>query len=163
MRPGTSLQAKVLDSATLSKQLACWRLLGKTIAFTNGCFDIIHAGHIASLTEAARHADILIVGLNSDASVRGLKGEGRPVNDEGSRAQVLASLYFVDAVVIFKEETPLELINIIRPQFLIKGGDYKAEDIAGAKEVAEWGGHVIINPLVEGFSTTGTLQKIKNL
>jgi D-beta-D-heptose 7-phosphate kinase/D-beta-D-heptose 1-phosphate adenosyltransferase len=145
----------------LQRKLAQWKLLGKTISFTNGCFDILHEGHIASLTEAASHADLLIVGLNSDASVKRLKGESRPVNNENSRALILASLSMVDAVVIFSEDTPRDLIVNIKPNFLVKGGDYKVEEIAGAKEVIEAGGKVIINPIVEGFSTTGLIHKLQ--
>ncbi len=147
----------------LQKSLARWRLLGKTIAFTNGCFDILHAGHIASLTEAAQQADILIVGLNSDTSVKELKGKNRPVNDEASRALLLASLSMVDGVIIFPEPTPRELIIAIQPDVLIKGGDYKIEEIAGAKEVIAAGGKVIINPIVPGLSTTLLLSKLQTL
>jgi D-beta-D-heptose 7-phosphate kinase/D-beta-D-heptose 1-phosphate adenosyltransferase len=146
----------------LEKRLAQWRIIGNTVVFTNGCFDILHAGHIASLTEAAQHGDILIVGLNADASIKGLKGANRPVNDENARALLLASLVMVDAVVLFSEPTPLELILSIKPDVLVKGGDYKVEDIAGAKEILSWGGKVIINPIVEGFSTTSIINKIQN-
>jgi D-beta-D-heptose 7-phosphate kinase/D-beta-D-heptose 1-phosphate adenosyltransferase len=145
----------------LQKKITQWRVLGKTIAFTNGCFDILHAGHIASLTEASKHGDILIIGLNADASIKGLKGAGRPVNDENARALLLASLVMVDAVVLFSEPTPLELILALRPDVIVKGGDYKVEDIAGAKEVMNWGGRVVINPIVEGFSTTSIINKIQ--
>lgn len=131
------------------------------IAFTNGCFDILHAGHIASLNEAASHADYLIVGLNADSSIKNLKGEGRPVNDENSRALLLASLSMVDAVVIFSEPTPLELIRQVQPDFLVKGGDYKVEEIAGAEDVISRGGKVIINPILEGFSTTSIINRMK--
>ena len=162
MKPGNSIQNKILTLPDLQRRIAQWRLLGKTVAFTNGCFDILHAGHIASLFEAARHADYLMVGLNADASVKGLKGENRPVNDEQSRALILASLTMVDAVVIFSEPTPLELIKAIRPDVLVKGGDYKVEDIAGAKEVIAWGGQVVINPIVKGFSTTSIINKLQN-
>ena len=143
-------------------KLAQWRILGKTIVFTNGCFDILHAGHIASFTEAASHGDILIVGLNADSSVEGLKGPGRPVNNEQARALVVASLAMVDSVVLFSEPTPLELILAIKPDVLVKGGDYKPEEIAGAAEVTGWGGKVVINPIVQGFSTTSIIQKIQN-
>jgi len=138
-------------------------LLNKTISFTNGCFDILHPGHISSLSEAALEADYLIVGLNSDASARKLKGEGRPVMDEQSRALMLASLLVVDAVVIFEEDTPLNLIELIKPDVLVKGGDYTLEQIVGAKEVVAFGGRVAINPLVAGFSTTGIISKIRSL
>lgn len=161
MKVFNSLSQKILTSAELSYRIAQWRVLGKSIAFTNGCFDILHAGHIASLTEAANHADYLIVGLNNDASVKGLKGKGRPVNDEQSRALVMASISMIDAVVLFSEPTPLELIRSILPDVLIKGGDYKIDDIAGAKEVMEAGGKVIINPILEGFSTSSIIQKLK--
>ena len=162
MRPGDSIQNKILTLPELQKRLAQWRLLGKTIVFTNGCFDILHAGHIASLTEAAQHGDILIVGLNADASIKGLKGSNRPINDEDSRALLLASLAVVDAVVLFSDPTPRELILTIKPDVLVKGGDYKVEEIAGAKDVIGWGGKVIINPIVEGFSTSSIIDKIQN-
>jgi D-beta-D-heptose 7-phosphate kinase/D-beta-D-heptose 1-phosphate adenosyltransferase len=142
-------------------KVAQWRLLGKKVAFTNGCFDIIHAGHIASLNEASETADYLVVGLNADSSVRGLKGPGRPVNDEDSRAVVMASLSMVDAVVLFSEPTPLELIKSFLPDVLVKGGDYTIEEIAGAKEVIEAGGKVIINPIKEGFSTTNIINSLR--
>jgi D-glycero-beta-D-manno-heptose 1-phosphate adenylyltransferase len=161
VRPGNSIPQKQFDRHTIQQQVARWRLLGKKLVFTNGCFDILHAGHIASLLEAAQHGDILIVGVNADASVKKLKGEGRPVNDEQSRALLLASLVMVDAVVIFPEDTPRELILIIRPDVLVKGGDYKVEEIAGASDVLSWGGQVFINPIVQGFSTTHILDKIQ--
>lgn len=162
MRSGNSITGKILTLPELEKKLAQWRLLGKTIVFTNGCFDILHAGHIASLTEAAKYGDLLIVGLNADASIKGLKGPNRPVNDETARTLVLASLVMVDGVVLFSDPTPLQLILTIKPDVLVKGGDYAIEDIAGAKEVIEWGGKVILNPIVEGFSTTSIIHKIQN-
>jgi D-beta-D-heptose 7-phosphate kinase/D-beta-D-heptose 1-phosphate adenosyltransferase len=137
-------------------------VLEKTVAFTNGCFDILHAGHIASLVEASEQADFLIVAVNADESVKKLKGNGRPLNDAQSRALVLACLSFVDAVVVFEEDTPLELIKSIQPDVLVKGGDYTPDQIAGAKEVTESGGRVVINKLVEGFSTTSLLERIQN-
>lgn len=161
MRAANSIPAKILTTQELQNKVAQWRLLGKTIAFTNGCFDILHAGHIASLSEAAKVADILVVGLNADSSVKDLKGPDRPVNNEESRALLLASLCLVDAVVIFSEPTPLELIKLIMPDFLVKGGDYKIEEIAGSKEVLEAGGKVLINPILEGFSTTTLIEKLK--
>jgi D-beta-D-heptose 7-phosphate kinase/D-beta-D-heptose 1-phosphate adenosyltransferase len=115
------------------------------------------------ISDAAREADFLVVGLNSDASARKLKGEGRPVMDENSRALMLASLLMVDAVVIFDEDTPLELISLVRPDVLIKGGDYTLEQIVGAKEVVAYGGRVVINPIVPGFSSTGIIGKIRTL
>lgn len=161
MRAGNSIQSKILTLPELQKKLAQWRVKSKTIVFTNGCFDIIHAGHIASLSEAAQHGDLLVVGLNSDSSIKDLKGKGRPVMDEASRALMLASLAMVDAVVIFSEPTPLDLVKAIQPDVMVKGGDYKVEEIAGAREVMEYGGKVIINPIIEGFSTTSIINKIQ--
>jgi D-beta-D-heptose 7-phosphate kinase/D-beta-D-heptose 1-phosphate adenosyltransferase len=137
--------------------------LGKSIVFTNGVFDILHPGHIFSLSQAAREADFLVVGVNSDNSVKRLKGQQRPVNNQDSRALILASLLMVDAVVIFEEDTPLELINSIEPAVLVKGGDYTIENIVGAKEVIARGGKVVINPVVEGYSTTSIIDKLKDL
>ena len=138
-----------------------WRTENKTIAFTNGVFDILHQGHIFSLSQAAGEADILIVGLNADNSVKKLKGESRPVNSQDSRAVVLAAILFVDLVIIFEEETPIDLIKVILPDVLIKGGDYKVEEVAGSKEVIANGGRVVINPMLPGFSTTGIINSMK--
>jgi len=135
--------------------------LGKSIVFTNGVFDILHAGHIFSLSQAAKEADFLIIGVNSDDSVKRLKGEQRPLNNQDSRALLLASLLMVDAVVIFEEDTPLELINSIKPDVLVKGGDYTIQQIVGAKEVISNGGRVVINPVIEGYSTTTLIDKLK--
>jgi D-beta-D-heptose 7-phosphate kinase/D-beta-D-heptose 1-phosphate adenosyltransferase len=134
----------------------------KKVAFTNGCFDILHPGHISSLSQAASTADFLIVGLNSDLSVKRLKGEGRPINDQDSRALMLAALSMVDAIVVFEEDTPLELIKQVLPDVLVKGGDYTEDQIAGAREVKEAGGKVVINPIVDGFSTTFLIQKLRS-
>src|SRR5258708_11765924 len=163
MRHPQIIQQKIFDLPALMHQLRRWRLLGKTVAFTNGCFDILHQGHIASLSDAAREADFLVVGLNSDASTRRLKGEHRPINNQEARAAVLASLLMVDGVVIFGEDTPLELIKAVQPDVLVKGGDYTLEQIVGAKEVMAAGGRVVINPIVPGFSTTGLIEKIHKL
>ena len=154
---------KIFTLPQLLKQVNRWRLLKETIAFTNGCFDILHPGHIASLSQAAEQADILIVGVNADNSVRKLKGAHRPVSDQQSRAMILASLLMVDAVVIFEEDTPLEIINAILPDVLVKGGDYAMEEIVGAKEVIANGGKVVISPIVPGFSTSGLIEKIHKL
>jgi len=135
--------------------------MGRSIVFTNGVFDILHPGHIFSLSQAAKEADFLIVGLNSDESVKRLKGKQRPINHQDSRALLLASLLMVDVVVIFEEDTPLQLINTIKPDVLVKGGDYTIEQIVGAKEVIEQGGRVVINPLVDGYSTTTIIEKLK--
>jgi len=136
-------------------------MLDKKVAFTNGCFDILHEGHIFSLSQAASEADFLIVGVNADKSVKKLKGQSRPINNEHSRALILASLLIVDAVIIFEEETPLSLISTLLPDVLVKGGDYTVEQIAGAKEVIANGGRVVINPILQGFSTTGIIEKMK--
>lgn len=136
-------------------------MLGKTIAFTNGVFDIVHPGHIFSLSQAAKEADYLIVGVNSDASVKRLKGNERPVNNQDARALILASLIMVDAVIIFEEDTPLALINSVKPDVLVKGGDYAIEQIVGAKEVIANNGRVVINPIIEGFSTSAIIEKAK--
>jgi D-beta-D-heptose 7-phosphate kinase/D-beta-D-heptose 1-phosphate adenosyltransferase len=161
MKAIEAIERKEFSVERLLTQVAAWRVTGKTIAFTNGCFDILHEGHIASLSAAAKEADYLIVGLNSDSSVKQLKGDARPINNEQSRAIILRNLAVVDAVVIFNEQTPLELITALLPDVLVKGGDYNTDQIVGAKEVTAAGGRVVINPIVEGFSTTGTIQQIK--
>ena len=152
---------KILDIINLQKQIAAWRVMGKSFAFTNGCFDILHKGHIFSLSKAASEADYLIVAVNSDASVKKLrKGENRPINDEQSRALLMASLAIVDAVIIFNEDTPQQLIANLLPNVLVKGGDYTIDQIAGAKEVIAAGGRVVINDLLEGFSSTSIISKL---
>ena len=152
---------KIFTLTSIILQLNRWRLLGKKIVFTNGVFDILHQGHIASLSEAASYGHILIVGVNADASVKRLKGETRPINGEQSRALLLASLVMIDAVLIFEEDTPLHLITNILPDVLVKGGDYTLEQIVGAKEVIANGGEVKIAPIVEGFSTTRIIEKMR--
>lgn len=161
MKRADLIPQKIFTLIGIIQRVAQWRILNKKIAFTNGVFDILHRGHIFSFSQAASEADYLIIGLNSDASVKRLKGENRPVNNEESRALVLASLIMVDAVVIFEEDTPLELIKSIMPDVLIKGGDYSIEQIAGAKEVVANGGRVIMNPIIEGFSTTSIIEQRK--
>ena len=160
MKKSDTLNQRIFTVEEIKQEVIRMRLKSKTIAFTNGVFDILHEGHIAVLSEAASFADVLIVGVNSDASVKKLKGEGRPVNNEYSRALIIASLIMVDAVVIFNEETPLELIKIIKPDVLIKGGDYTRETMVGSKEVLENGGRIEIIPIKEGFSTTGIIRRI---
>ncbi len=162
MRNPEFIQSKLFTLPELIQQDNRWKFLGKTTVFTNGCFDILHQGHIYSLSQAAKEADVLIIGVNSDASVKKLKGENRPVNDQTSRALLLASLLMVDAVVIFNEDTPLELISALLPDVLVKGGDYILEQIVGAKEVMANGGRVVINPIVDGFSTTNIITKMRN-
>ncbi len=153
---------KIFTLPKLLSQVAAWRVTDKTISFTNGCFDILHEGHIFSLSQAAKEADYLVVGVNSDSSTKKLKGPDRPINHEQSRALLLANLVMVDAVVIFDEDTPLSLITSLLPDVLVKGGDYTIEQIVGSKEVLANGGKVVINPIVEGFSTTGIIQQIKS-
>jgi D-beta-D-heptose 7-phosphate kinase/D-beta-D-heptose 1-phosphate adenosyltransferase len=138
-----------------------WRAEGLKVAFTNGCFDLLHPGHVALIDRARRTADRLIVGLNADASVRKMKGAARPVQNEIARATVLASLKSVDAVVIFAEDTPLRLIEGLMPDVLVKGADYKLDQVVGAEFVMKRGGEVILADLVAGYSTTGTVQRMK--
>jgi D-glycero-beta-D-manno-heptose 1-phosphate adenylyltransferase len=161
MKQVESIPHKILSFTQAAQRVKQWRVTGRKIAFTNGVFDILHAGHISSFSQAAREADYLVVGLNADASVKRLKGESRPVNDQQSRAIVLASLVMVDAVVLFEEDTPLDLIKLLMPDVLIKGGDYTVEQIAGAKEVIANGGRVVINAILEGFSTTNLINQIR--
>ncbi len=161
MKSISSIPNKIFTLNGLNHQLKRWRLHSKKIVFTNGVFDILHEGHIASLSEAASFGHILIVAVNSDASVKRLKGESRPVNNENSRALLLASLVITDAVILFEEDTPLNLITTLLPDVLVKGGDYTIDQIVGAKEVIANGGEVKIVPLLAGFSTTGIIEKMK--
>jgi D-glycero-beta-D-manno-heptose 1-phosphate adenylyltransferase len=146
----------------LKPRLAYWNFHSKKIVFTNGCFDILHQGHIDYLSKAADQGDVLIVGLNTDNSVAQLKGKGRPVQDENSRAMLLAALRFVDAVVLFDQDTPLELISLVQPDVLVKGSDYKAEDIVGHDVVKNNGGEIITIDFLDGYSTSALIEKIKN-
>jgi len=157
------IKEKIYPLDALVHKLAQIRLTGTKVSFTNGVFDILHTGHIASLSQAASEADFLIVGVNSDASVKRLKGNERPLNDQDARALILASLIIVDAVIIFNEDTPLEIIKAIMPDVLVKGGDYTIEQIVGAKEVMANGGRVVINEIIQGFSTTGLIDKIRKI
>ena len=152
---------KIIDDNSLEERLKLWRKEGKTIVFSNGCFDILHRGHVEYLSKAADLGDILIIGLNTDDSVRRLKGPSRPVNDEKARAILLSALEFVDAVVFFDEDTPYNLIRRIQPDVLVKGKDYKVEDIVGYDIVTGKGGKVETIELVEGFSTTMTIEKMR--
>lgn len=139
-----------------------WHNYSETIVFTNGCFDILHAGHVSYLEEAKALGDRLVVGLNSDESVKKIKGELRPIIAERNRAKVLTALESVDMVILFNEETPLELIKSVKPQFLVKGGDYREEDMIGADIVAQHNGKVMILSFVDGLSTTNIIDKIKS-
>ena len=151
---------KVLDRTRLRHEAESRRRLGQRLAFTNGCFDVLHAGHVHYLQEARAQADLLVVGLNSDASVRALKGPDRPVNSEEARALLLAALQAVDYVSVFEESTPLALIQALRPDVLVKGADYRKEDVVGAAFVEAYGGRVHLAQFHEGYSTTRTLQKL---
>jgi D-beta-D-heptose 7-phosphate kinase/D-beta-D-heptose 1-phosphate adenosyltransferase len=161
LMPEIELRAeeKVLTLDDLKVRIAAWRSAGQRIVFTNGCFDLLHIGHITLLEDARREGDRLIVAINSDASVQELKGPTRPIVRERERGRILAALAAVDAVIVFDEPTPLELIVALRPDVIVKGGDYKEDDIVGAKEVRSWGGRVKIVPTVEGFSTTKLIAK----
>lgn len=161
MQSVQSIPLKIFELPALMQELQRWRIKNKRIAFTNGVFDLLHEGHIASLCQAATYADILIVGVNSDSSVKRLKGNSRPVNNEQARALILASLLMTDGVIIFEEDTPLNLIKAIMPDVLVKGGDYSMEQIAGAKEVIANGGRVILADIIEGISTSALIEKMK--
>ena len=160
MKTLTTIKNKLLSREALETKLAEWRSARETIVFTNGCFDILHRGHVEYLAQAADLGDKLIVGLNTDASVKRLKGESRPVNDEKSRALLLSALQFVDAVVFFDEDTPYELIKQVQPDILVKGNDYKPEEIVGYDIVTAKGGKVLTIDLVEGFSTTNIIKRL---
>lgn len=153
-------EAKVTDLASLLDRIAQWRRRGLTVGFTNGCYDLLHPGHVGLLQQARAACDRLIVGLNSDASVRALKGAGRPVQKEAARATVLASLASVDRVVIFSEDTPLKLIDGIRPDLLVKGADYSLDQVVGAELVQSYGGRVLLAEIKAGFSTSETIGRL---
>lgn len=154
---------KILDRKLLQEKLDKLRKEGKKIAFTNGCFDILHVGHVRYLREAKKTADVLVLALNSDSSVQSIKGEKRPLVPEGERAEILAALEFIDFVTIFPELTPLELINYLKPDIIIKGGDWPEDKVVGRNDVKKWGGCVILIPEVEGKSTTNIVEKIKKV
>jgi rfaE bifunctional protein nucleotidyltransferase chain/domain len=156
-----TLLDKITDLPVLQNKITGWKSDGNKVVFTNGVFDLLHLGHITYLSKAAELGDKLIIGLNTDASVKRLKGESRPVNDQSNRAALLAALFFVDAVILFEEDTPRELITQLMPDILIKGADYTVENIAGAKEVLANGGEVKTISLVEGYSSTSIINKIK--
>lgn len=161
LMPQIELQAaeKVLELDSLKVRVSAWRASGQTTVFTNGCFDLLHIGHITLLEDARREGDRLVVAINSDASVQGLKGPTRPIVGERERGRILAALAAVDAVIIFDDPTPLRLIEALQPEVIVKGGDYREETIVGAREVRSWGGRVKIVPIVEGFSTTRLIAR----
>ncbi len=155
------IQNKIYNLETLSRLVNQWHMLSKKVVFTNGCFDITHQGHNTYLLQAAEYGNKMIVAVNSDSSVRKLKGEKRPVVDQYSRAFNLACNTYIDAVIIFDEDTPLSLINTLKPDVLVKGGDYTIDTIVGAKEVLNYGGKVEIIPFLDGYSTTSIIEKMK--
>jgi rfaE bifunctional protein nucleotidyltransferase chain/domain len=152
---------KICDLTEALQRRNAWKKASDQVVFTNGCFDILHLGHVDYLEKAHQTGTKMIVGLNSDDSVRMLKGPERPVNNEYARARIIASLQFVDLVIVFNEQTPLELITQLMPDILVKGDDYSIETIVGAKEVMAAGGQVKTIPLVPSYSTTGIIQKLK--
>ena len=152
---------KIYSREKLKNKIDGLRDKGKKIVFTNGCFDILHVGHTRYLREAKKQGDILVLGLNSDESVRSLKGEKRPLMPENERADVVASLESVDYVTIFHESTPLELIEYLKPDVLVKGGDWKEKDVVGRESAEAWGGRVVIIPEIKGSSTTNIIEKVK--
>lgn len=158
MQTATKIKTKAAATAWIKEQ----QIAGKAVVFTNGCFDILHLGHIDYLEKARALGDALIIGLNTDQSVKRLKGADRPVNNEYARARMLAALDFVDAVCAFEEDTPLELIETLVPNILVKGGDYTIETIVGADTVMKHGGKVRTIDLVDGYSTTNLIEKIKS-
>ena len=163
MEPLTHLdiiKRKVVDLNQLQHLIYRWRFLSKKIVFTNGCFDILHLGHIDYLAKASDLGDILVLGVNSDASTRGLKGPNRPINNEEQRSVLLASLHFMDAVIIFDDPTPIELIKIVRPDVLVKGSDYNLSNIVGADVVQSYNGQVKTIDFLPGYSTTLIEEKI---
>jgi len=147
------------DKKDIKFWLGYWRFHQKKIVFTNGCFDILHRGHIDYLANAADLGDVLVIGLNTDASVSRIKGDARPIQDQTSRAMLLSSLSFVDAVVLFNDDTPYELIKFIKPDVLVKGSDYQAEDIVGYDVVKEKGGEIVTMDFLEGFSTSKIIER----
>lgn len=153
---------KVISIAAANNVVAGYRAQGKKIVFTNGCFDLLHAGHVIYLEQARKLGDILVVGLNTDRSVRNLKGSSRPVIGEDDRARVLAALESVDVVVLFDQETPIELINALKPDILVKGSDYREDQVVGGAEVKSWGGRVALIEVVPGRSTSGILKSVEN-
>jgi rfaE bifunctional protein nucleotidyltransferase chain/domain len=157
-----TLLNKILDLPSLKRKVDAWQADGKKVVFTNGVFDLLHLGHITYMAKAAELGDKLIIGLNSDSSVKRIKGESRPVNDQNNRAAILAALFFVDALIVFDEDTPLNLITALMPDILVKGADYSIENIVGAKEVVANGGEVKTINFVEGYSSTSIIQKIRN-
>ena len=151
----------LLTKEEIKEQCNVWRNMSKSIVFTNGCFDLLHRGHIDLLEKAATFGDILIVGLNSDKSVKIIKGTDRPIESENVRVNNLIKLGMISAICFFDNDTPLELIRIIKPDVLVKGGDYNTKNVVGSTDTVEWGGRVEIIPLTPGYSTTMSIEKMK--
>lgn len=154
-------QQKILNQKGLNSKLAYWKFKGNRVVFTNGCFDIIHLGHVDYLSKARDLGDVLIIGLNTDNSVSRIKGPSRPVNNETARANILSSFNFVDAIFLFDEETPYDLINKVKPDILVKGSDYNPEDIVGYDIVKSTGGNIETIDFLEGYSTSSIIKKLK--
>ncbi len=157
-----TLVNKIQTLPALNGMVKAWQKEGKKVVFTNGVFDLLHLGHITYLAKAADLGDKLIIGLNADSSVKRIKGETRPVNDQSSRAALLAAMFFVDGIVVFEEDTPHNLITTLMPDILVKGADYSIENIVGAKEVMANGGEVKTITFVDGYSSTSIINKIRN-
>ena len=157
------IQAKIIDINNIEPLLTYWKFKNRKLVFTNGCFDILHRGHVEYLAQAAGCGDELIVGLNTDSSVRRLKGENRPIQDELARSILMASLQFVSVVILFDEDTPYELIKKVQPDVLIKGSDYNVKDIVGYDIVKAKGGEVVTIDFIEGYSTSSIIEKLKNI
>ena len=154
------IQNKLIKEDELAGKLAYWNFLDKKIVFTNGCFDVIHLGHIMYLSQAADLGSVLVIGLNTDESVRRIKGSSRPLMDQHARSMILGSLFFVDAVLLFDEDTPLELIKKVKPHVLVKGSDYLEKDIVGADVVKSYGGEVVTIDFVDGYSSSNIINKL---
>jgi rfaE bifunctional protein nucleotidyltransferase chain/domain len=163
MQHTEQIRSKIFERPALAAQCSEWKKQGQKVVFTNGCFDILHKGHLEILTRSAELGDILVVALNTDASVKKLKGDMRPVNNEAFRLWMMASLQIVDAVILFDEQTPAELIEAITPDIIVKGGDYTVDQVVGAQHVISHGGEVKIIPIVKGYSTTEIIAAIQKL
>ena len=157
----SATEAKVISLTSAVERVERWRRDSLRVGFTNGYFDLLHPGHISLLEQARKACDRLVVGLNSDSSTRRLKGDDRPIQPESARAQVLASLACVDAVVVFEEDTPMAIIEATRPEVLVKGADYSRDQVVGGDYVEGYGGSVVLATIAEGYSTTGTVEKMK--
>lgn len=155
------IESKILKGKQIDRMLAYWSFRDYSIVFTNGCFDILHKGHLDFLARASDLGDVLVVGLNTDRSISAIKGRGRPMLDQKSRTLLLASLSFVTAVILFDQETPVELIRQVRPDILVKGSDYKLEEIVGREIVTELGGKVFTLDIVKGYSTSSIIKRLR--